>query len=136
VIADNTHHLREAERQRRERLLDQAHTALRRLDNAGKPVTVAAVVRASGVSRAFLYRQPDLVNEIQRLRDRQTVTGQHMPAHQRTTHASQHARIRQLSTANAELRAEIAQLRQQNAQLLGRLRDYAATHPRPPDDRR
>ena len=54
----------------------------------------------------------------------------------RTTHASQHARIRQLSTANAELRAEIAQLRQQNAQLLGRLRDCDATHPRPPDDGR
>lgn len=136
MLADNTHHLREAERQRRARLLDQAHTALRRLDSAGKPVTVAAVVRASGVSRAFLYRQADLVAEIQRLRDRQSATGQHIPAHQRSTHASQHARIRQLVTANTELRADNARLREQNAQLLGRLREYAATHPRPPDDGR
>jgi hypothetical protein len=136
VIVDNTHHLREAERQRHARLLGQAREALRRLDNAGKPVTVAAVVRESGVSRAFLYRQAGLVAEIQSLRDRQTATGQHIPAHQRAGHASQHARIRQLVTANTELRAENARLREQNAQLLGRLREQAATHPRPSDDGR
>ena len=133
MIPDNTHYLREAERQRHARLLDQAHMALRRLDNAGKPVTVTAVVRESGVSRAFLYRQADLVAEIQGLRDRQTVTGKRIPAHQRPGHASQHARIRQLVAANTELRAENARLRDQNAQLLGRLREHAAMHPRPPD---
>ena len=136
MLVDNTHHLREAERQRHARLLDQARAALCRMDNAGKAVTVAAVVRESGVSRAFLYRQADLVAEIQRLRDRQTATGQRIPAHQRAGHASQHARIRQLVTANTELRADNARLREQNAQLLGRLRAYAATHPRPPDDGR
>jgi len=130
---DNTHHLRNTEQQRHTRLLDQARTTLRRLDTAAKPGTVAAVVRESGVFRAFLYRQPDLIAEIQQLRDRQTVTGQHIPAQQRAAHASQHARIRQLTATNTELRAQIARLRQQNAQLLGHLREHTAVHPRPPN---
>lgn len=49
MIADNTSYLRDAERQRHTRLLDQAHTALRNLDTAGEPITVAAVVRESGL---------------------------------------------------------------------------------------
>ncbi|MFI7641121.1 hypothetical protein [Nonomuraea sp. NPDC049400] len=56
MMPDNTRYLRAAEQQRRARLIDQAREAIRRLDDAGDAITVAAVVRASG---AFRYRVPN-----------------------------------------------------------------------------
>ncbi|GAA3513289.1 hypothetical protein FHR32_006235 [Streptosporangium album] len=109
----------------------------RRLDDAGDTITVAAVVRASGASRAFLYRVPELIEEIQRLRNLQQRSGQRHPARQRMTDPSKEARIRQLTVTNGELRAELQRLRAQNALLLGRLREHAATrrvdHDHPPE---
>jgi aspartokinase len=125
-MPDNTRFLRAAEQQRRARLIDQARQAIQRLDASAQPVTVVAVVRASGVSRAFLYRTPELIDQIQRLRDRQQQTGQRQPARQRMTDVSKEARIRQLTEINTRLRTEIAQLRDQNARLLGRLREHTA----------
>lgn len=126
---DNTRYLRAAEAARRDRLVAAARDALRRLDAAGEPITVAAVVRASGVSRAFVYRLPELVNEIQQLRARHAETGQRLPARQRASDTSKDARIRHLTDTNRELRAENQRLRDQNAALLGRLREKAAVSP-------
>ncbi|WP_440107797.1 DUF6262 family protein [Streptosporangium sp. H16] len=131
---DNTHYLRSAEQQRRTRLIEQAQQAIRRLDTAGEAITVAAVVRASGTSRAFLYRIPELIQEIQRLRDLQQRSDQRQPVRQRMTDSSKEARIRQLTATNGELRAEIQRLRTQNALLLGHLREQPTIHhlDRPP----
>jgi hypothetical protein len=128
VIPDNTHYLRSAEQQRRTRLIEQAQQAIRRLDTAGEVITVAAVVRASGTSRAFLYRIPELIQEIQRLRDLQQRSGQRQPVRQRMTDSSKEARIRQLTATNSDLRAEIQRLRTQNALLLGHLREQSTIH--------
>ena len=122
-LPNNAHYLRAAQQRRRTELIDKIRDAVRELDATGQPITVNAVVRASGASRAFVYRLPDIVAEIQNLRDRQTATGQHQPARQRASDASNHARIRQLTAANTELRAEVQRLRDQNALLLGRLRE-------------
>ncbi|MFF5206991.1 hypothetical protein [Streptosporangium sp. NPDC000396] len=63
--------------------------------------------------------------------------GQGHPARQRMTDPSEEARIRQLTVTNGELRAELQRLRAQNALLLGRLREHAATrhvdHDHPPE---
>jgi len=126
---DNTRYLRAAEAARRDRLVVAALDALRRLDAAGEQITVTAVVRASGTSRAFIYRIPELVAEIQQLRARQAGTGQRLPVRQRAGDASNHARIRHLTETNRELRAENQRLRDQNAALLGRLREHTAVHP-------
>jgi hypothetical protein len=120
---NNAHYLRAAQQRRRTDLIDKIRDAVRELDATGQPITVNAVVRVSGASRAFIYRLPDIVAQIQQLRDRQTTTGQRQPTRQRASDASNHARIRQLTTTNAELRAELRQLREQNALLLGRLRE-------------
>ena len=45
-------------------------SALRRMDNAGLPITFDAVAREAEVSRSWLYTQPDLRAEIERLRAR------------------------------------------------------------------
>ena len=66
--ADNTHHLRQASRDRHESTVARAEQALCQLDRGGQPVTFRAVAAAARVSRAWLYRQPDLRATIERLR--------------------------------------------------------------------
>ena len=46
----------------------RAIQALRELDRAGTPVTFAAVAAAAGISRSWLYTQPDIRDQIQQLR--------------------------------------------------------------------
>jgi hypothetical protein len=125
-LPNNAHYLRAAQQRRRTELIDKVRDAVRELDATGQPITVNAVARASGASRAFIYRLPDIVSQIQNLRDRQAATGQRQPARQRASDASNHARIRQLTATVAELRDEIKQLRQQNSLLLGRLREHSS----------
>ena len=66
--ADNSHHLLAAAQQRSQATHRRALAALRRMDNAGAAITFDAVAREAGVSRSWLYNQPDLRGEIRRLR--------------------------------------------------------------------
>ena len=68
--ADNTHHLTEAARRRAQATRRRAVAALRRMDTSGLPVTIDALAREAGVSRSWIYSQPDLRAEAARLRDR------------------------------------------------------------------
>ncbi len=88
-------------------------------------MTFASVGRASGVSRSFLNKSPEIAAEIRRLRTLATTGTKPVPAGQRTSDRSKQARIAQLTEANRKLREELAWLREQNAVLLGRLRDEA-----------
>lgn len=123
-LPNNAHYLRAAQQRRRAELIDKVRDTVRDLDATGQPITVNAVVRASGASRAFIYRLPDIVGQIQKLRGRQVATGQRQPVQQRASEASKEARIRQLTATVGELRDELKQLRRQNALLLGRLREH------------
>ncbi|MGW3472916.1 DUF6262 family protein [Saccharopolyspora sp. NPDC000995] len=67
--ADNTGHLIDAARRRRELTRAKAIQTIRELDRVGTPVTFETVARVSGVSRSWLYAQDDIRAEIQRLRD-------------------------------------------------------------------
>ncbi len=122
-IPNNSHYLRAAQQRRRDQLIDKVRQALRDLDAKGRPITVAEVARASGASRAFIYRLPDVIAQIQKLRDQQAATGQRQPTRQRASERSKDARIRQLNATISDLRAEVKRLREQNALLLGRLRE-------------
>ena len=77
--------------------LARAGAALRELDRAGGVINFQAVARAAGVSRQWLYQQPDLRREIEQLR---TTSGSPpapaVPARQRATEASLRQRIRSL----------------------------------------
>ncbi len=66
---------------------------------------------------------PALATEIRRLRALQSKGGVALPAGQRMSDGSKDARIRQLQESNYALRAEVGLLREQNAILLGKLRD-------------
>ena len=116
--ADNSHHLVAAARRRSAATHERAVTALRRLGATGGPVSFDIVAREAGVSRSWLYAQPDLRAEIQQLGARhdpgRSSAPVPIPAHQRASDASLR---RRLEAAGAEIR----RLRQENRQLRERL---------------
>jgi len=62
--------LSEAAARRHELTRARAVQALRELDRAGAPVTFAGVAQAAGISRSWLYTQPDISSHIRRLREK------------------------------------------------------------------
>jgi len=125
--ADNTGPLIAAARNRHELTRAKAIWALRELDRAGTAITFEAVARRAGVSRSWLYSQPDLRADIERLRE---ATGRTpaaaVPAAQRTSDASLLRRLQSGQARNRQLSEDNQQLRRQLAHALGDQR--AAEH--------
>ena len=92
--------------------------ALRELDRAGAPVTFAGVAQAAGISRSWLYTQPDISSHIRRLREKTDGAGA-VPAGQRATEASLRARLTAALDRNKHLADDNARLRRQLARALG-----------------
>ncbi|MFY1634800.1 DUF6262 family protein [Solwaraspora sp. WMMB335] len=141
--ADNTAHLATAAQRRHELARAKTIRALRELDQAGSPVTFPIVARHAGVSRSWLYTQPDITAEIHRLRTlaHRTPTTR-LPAQQRGSDASLRQRLHVAQQRNRQLAEDNQQLRRQLAQALGQLRTAGppapvepATKP-PPNHRR
>jgi hypothetical protein len=96
--ADNTIHLITAAHRRHELTRAKAIRALRELDQAGNPVTFETIAREAEVSRSWLYTQPDIKDEIHRLRALGNRTpNQPTPTRQRATESSL---LRRLEIAN------------------------------------
>ena len=94
--------------------------ALRELDRAGSPVTFAGVAQAAGISRSWLYTQPDISSHIRRLREKTDSAGAGaVPAGQRATEASLRARLTAALDRNKQLADDNARLRRQLARALG-----------------
>ncbi len=113
--------LSEAAARRHELTRARAVRALRELDRAGVPVTFAGVAKAAGISRSWLYTQPDIGSQIRRLRQETNAVGAAgaVPADQRTTDASLRARLTTALDRNKQLADENARLRRQLARALG-----------------
>ena len=137
---DNAAPIIAAARRRHELARAKAIQAIRELDRAGVAVTFAVVAGAAGVSRSWLYSQPDIRDQIQRLRD---ATGRSatapVPASQRASDASL---LRRLEAAHAErekllgertrLLEERDRLRRQLARALGEQRQTGNPAREPP----
>ena len=113
--------LSEAAARRHELTRSRAVQALRELDRAGTPVTFAGVARAAGISRSWLYTQPDISGQIRRLRDatRQRHPASSVPASQQATDASLRSRLTTALQRNKTLADENNRLRRQLARALG-----------------
>jgi hypothetical protein len=89
-------HLAEHARQRHQQTFDRAQQTLIEMADAGQKPTVALVARRAGVSRSWLYTQPALLDQIQRLQQlranahtvRQAATRGGCPARGRRTRIS------------------------------------------------
>jgi len=122
--ADNSHHIVAAARRRAIATRRRATTALRRMDNAGLPISFDALAREAKVSRSWLYAQPDLRVEIERLRARPNPAPhrERLPDRQRASEASLRQRLQIMSERNRQLENENRQLREALAVALGEQR--------------
>ena len=113
----------------------KAIQALRELDRAGAPVTFAAVASAAGISRSWLYTQPDIRDQIRRLRGKTDGAGSAgaIPAGQRATDASLRTRLTAALTRNQRLTDENTQLRRQLSRALGEQRSSRTRSGNDPD---
>lgn len=123
MAPDNTAHLLASAQLRTDQARQRANEAIRHLDRAGDDITIQAVSRAAGVSRSFLYRQPELRAEIERLRkNRPAAAGRRLPSAMRATEESRRAQIEAVRLEIKRLREENRCLRQQAEALLGERR--------------
>jgi uncharacterized protein DUF6262 len=120
VPADHLTSLAVAAARRHELTRARAIQALRELDRAGTPVTFASIAGAAGISRSWLYTQPDIRSQIERLRDTTVSTpATAIPARQRATDASLRSRLATALDRNRILAEENTRLRRQLARALG-----------------
>jgi hypothetical protein len=126
--ADTPTHLAIAARQRHELARAKAIKALHELDRAAAPVTFQAVAAAAGVSRSWLYSQPDIRSHVEKLR-RVTLRSPTpaVPTRQRPSETSLRARLNVALQRNQVLSTENQRLRQELAAALGQRRATEAT---------
>ena len=115
--SDNTHHLLAAAQRRRDSTLARAQRTLRELSETDQSYTVTDLAARAGVSRAWLYAQAGLRDQIRQLTDHHPTNPPIIDQTQRSTDASlrqrltlAHARITELDDDNRRLRNQIAQL--------------------------
>ena len=125
----------EAAARRHELTRAKAIQALRELDRTGTPVTFAAIATAAGISRSWLYTQPDISDRIRRLRGKTDGAGSAgaVPAGQRATDASLRARLAAALDRNKQLADDNARLRRQLARALGEQRSSRTRSGNDPD---
>lgn len=124
--ADNTHHLTAATIRRREAARARAVDAIEDARRLGEPLTLAGAARRAGVSRAYLYSQPDLIAAVRELQQVNGGRPPGIPTQQRASAASLLARIQILTSRNKDLREENRRLRRRLEAAHGRLRDTGA----------
>lgn len=108
---ENALHLTEHARQRHRDSLHRATQALVQLADTGEPATVALLAKRAGVSRSWIYTQPELIEQVRQLQLQGV--GAHHVQHTaarasdeslRRRLALAHERITELRTENQELR--------------------------------
>lgn len=125
--ADRADRLAQHARARHEQTLQQAHAALTSMASNGDAITVSLLASKAGVSRSWIYTQPELRDQIERLQP-QTRSG--APRRETGDRASEESLRRRLDLAHeriTQLRAENQQLRQSLARAHGQLRAAQGT---------
>ncbi len=117
--------LAQAAADRHQRTVERAERALRHLDREGAQISFQSVARRAGVSRQWLYTQPALRGEIERLRDRRPAEAS-IPARQRASEASLRQRVESLRAENQRLREENADLKTELAIAYGQQRQMSS----------
>src|SRR5438093_1538290 len=126
-LADNTRYLLEATQRRSADARQRAEDALARAARGRGRVTVVGIAKAAEVSRSWLYPQPDLIDTITRLQQRQpapTRTGQ-----QPATVASLQNRLDAAHVRNKQLRGQVAELTERLEAAYGEIRALRNAHP-------
>jgi len=123
-MADRVERLREAAQARHEVTLRRAQSVLQRMAQRGDPVTFNQVAETAGVSRSWLYRQPTLRREIDRLRDASATRPGTLPSAERASTDSLRQQLHTYREEITRLRGENHELREQLARHLGAARGH------------
>jgi hypothetical protein len=107
--ADNSHHLAAAAARRSAEARRRAESALLALRNSGQSVSVVKLAKDAGVSRSWLYTQPDLIAGVRQLAG-QAPTPRSAPASER----SLHVRLAAAQARNDRLQQRVSALTEQN----------------------
>lgn len=121
--ADNTSYVIAAAARRSHDSRQRVLAVLDASRDRGEQPTVTHVAAAAGVSRAYLYSQPDLIAAVQELQRADSGRPRGVPTRQRATAASLLARIEILTARNTALREENRRLRRRLEAAHGQLRD-------------
>ncbi len=112
--------LQEAAAQKAKESAERVEKALERMTKQGQIISFKSVAQSANVSTAYLYKQEDLRNRIETLRDQQ----KQKPKSKQPPVASDNSKsviISTLREENKKLRAEIEGLRRVNEGLAGRV---------------
>ena len=114
AVPDRIQRLQQAAQARHEQTMRRAEAALNSLARRGGPVTIRGVADAARVSRSWIYTQPELRDQIERIQQNRARTGRPRAERGLSSRASEdslrrrlelaHQRIAQLSGENRELR--------------------------------
>ena len=118
--ADNSHHLTEAARRRHDQAHQRVVRTLRAARTGDRPPSVSALAAAAGVSRSFIYSNPDLIQALHELGPREPTR---VDPRRQASHQSLLARVAALNEKNKTLRAENTDLRRRLEAAHGALRD-------------
>jgi hypothetical protein len=122
--ADPAHRLAQHARQRHERTLQRAHEELAALADSGDPITIARLATQAGVSRSWIYTQPELRERIEQLQ-KAAPGGRGVDGAHRASDESLRRRLNLAHQRITQLRNENQQLRDALARAHGQLRAQA-----------
>ena len=118
-MTERTERLRQAAAARHDATLARATAAIHALGRSADPITFCGVARVAGVSRSWLYRQPDLRGQIEQLRQSARPGSSRVPPIQRASDESNRQKLKIYREELARLQAENRDLREQLARKLG-----------------
>lgn len=116
----DTSGLKEHAQNKRRQTFERVENGIQQLVREGRPINFATVSEVSGVSRAWLNKEPEIQKRIQFLRNQQTPK-KGVPPSQKASDASNAAKVRTLLQEVKKLRAENHGLRLHIEEILGRL---------------
>lgn len=127
ALADRVEQLRQAARARHDATLARATQALQAMVREAQPITFRRVANSARVSRSWLYRQPQLRDEIERLRQSPHHARRIAQPAQRATADSLRQQVHGYRDEIARLQAENRTLKDQLARQLGATRAASVT---------
>ena len=120
VVKRNVEGLRNNAQKKHQEALDKVERGIKQLLKDQKIVNFNTVAQASGVSKAWLYKDPGVKARIESLRENNSKI-EKLPPKQRTSDASKDAIIKTLKERTRKLEAENKEWREQNEVVYGRI---------------
>jgi len=115
----NVEGLRQNAQKKRQATLEKVEQGIRQLIKEGRAITFHTVAQAADVSKAFLYKEPEIKERIEQLRE-QSIKKQ-PEFKQRASDASKDAMIQTLRQRVKRLEVEVRDLRKQNEVAYGQV---------------